>query len=162
MTRLRHSILTDTVAEDGSFKLWYTPPNRHGRWPKHDHDSVEDHMQQIFSIPYRYQMVQAAYRADRYNGHHMGWSTLTKIEYWFLFKLMRNLKERGFNVKIKAKGHCSRKSKGPWAFYTDEYLIYAEDNGFLLKLIGLDNIEEEIWKAIFADDIQADYPGLLK
>lgn len=157
------SILTDTVKADGAYCLWENKPNRHGRYPRHDLDSIANDMECIFSIPYRQNLINQALTENRNSGFTLpvqvyGDYTPSYLERLFLVTLKEVLVSRNIEATIKAKGTCSRRGKTAWRFSTTEYLIYAKSNGFLLKLMGLDTIEQEAWSIIINDKIGSTTP----
>lgn len=151
--------VSSTVSPDGRYQFFDTNSvagNRSAKWPRKDPDAVADEMQEIFSIAYcRQKMMGIIIQNDFCPNRWPRDGDLAKAEMMFLRMLHVVLAEKNIQPVIKAVGRARRASKKPWVFTTSQYLIYAKDSGLLLKLIGLDNIENDVWQKV----IEAGKPG---
>ena len=125
-----------------------------GKYPKKDEETVADHPKQIFAIKIdlsKHTSYASRNREDLWP-IGKGWLShrqpLPLIEKLFLYFLREALDAQGFKYELKARGSATRRGKQAWAFYPLEYLVCLEGNGILLKLIGIDNVDKEVWEKV--------------
>lgn len=151
------STVTSTVDAKGGYIFWDTKGNNTGKFPRHDPDAIADDMKCIFQIDRSYtKLNNVVCYGDNYYWGAERQQRMAEAERKFLVCLRKVLKENNIKAVIKAVGTASRGNKKAWTFYTTGYQIYA-NHGALVKLIGVNNLEEDTWKRLYKS-LRRPYP----
>lgn len=143
----RHLELSTEAARDGTYEL-YTAHKPHGRLPKKGNWVKPNDLECIFKIEYNPHSDRIK-QVSRLNAFHgLPFYLQITITELFVNSLYDELEERGIDAKIVVQGKASRWNKQAWTFKTDSFVIYAKTNGLMLKLTGLDTIEEAAWQRV--------------
>lgn len=154
--------VSSTMDRNGDYQFYdckMVAGNIKARWPRKDPDALADDMKQIFCIPRRLMKIRELAHLCAPNDQYY-WPTrrhMEQVETLFCQQLHVVLDGHSIDYTIKAVGTASRASKKPWQFTTNEYHIYAKENGLLVKLIGVENIENEVWDNV--EEILKSSPG---
>jgi hypothetical protein len=84
-----------------------------------------------------------------------------QLEHAFLRRVKAALEAANVPCSFIARGSCSRRGKQAWCFKTVGYFIKAEKNAVLLKLMGIEQMIEDVWKSM-EDEVEVFYEVYLK
>lgn len=171
MAQYRNGLKTQsyiTAPVDENFKYQFWVMKGRGRFPKFDEETKESHLESLFALKYDEPRLRELHQRDTQSGGNIyGPGTYSyyyvspQVEEAFLRRVKEALEAANVPCSFIARGSCSRRGKQAWCFKTVGYFIKAEKNAVLLKLMGIEQMIEEIWKAM-EDEVNVFYEVHLK
>lgn len=159
------SLITAPVDENYNYQFWIQKGR--GRYPNFDEDTKESHLESLFALEYDESRLREIHRKDSEAGGdvygpntHSYYLRPVIIEKAFLRRVKVALQEANIPCSFIAQGVCARAGKQAWGFKTIGYFIKAEQNAVLLKLMGIEQIIEDVWKSL-EDEVEGRYQEYL-
>lgn len=159
------SLITDTVDENFNYAFWVQKGM--GRFPKFDEETKESHLESLFALEYDEERLRKIHSRDHESGGNIYgpntysyYTTPHHVEREFLRRVKAKLEAANVPCSFIAQGSCSRRGKQAWTFRTVGYFIKAEKNSVLLKLMGVEQLIEEVWKSL-EDEVAVYYDAYI-
>lgn len=171
MAQYRNGLKTQsyiTAPVDDGFNYQFWVMKGRGRFPKFDEETKESHIESLFALEYDEDRLKTIHRKDHESGGNIyGPNTYSyyymnpQLEHAFLRRVKAALEAANVPCSFIARGSCSRRGKQAWCFKTVGYFIKAEKNAVLLKLMGIEQMIEDVWKSM-EDEVEVFYEVHLK
>lgn len=171
MAQYRNGLKTQsyiTAPVDENFKYQFWVMKGRGRFPKFDEETKESHIESLFALDYDETRLKSIHNKDHLSGGNVyGPNTFSyyyvssQVEEDFLRRVKAVLEAANVPCSFIARGSCSRRGKQAWGFKTVNYFIKAEKNAVLLKLMGIEQMIEEVWQAM-ESKVDAFYDDYIK